>query len=195
MKKYIILVIIMILLNVHFVFTQDDNKFDERTLTTPGKVHSVETPVLEDFEDVARANKWIVGNTSQNIFQNLTALKVTNGGPVGLAVPAEDKKYCLGLRTAFKSMGYNFIELLPPVWDSSLNPKLKTLFQNDIPNPNGERFIPIPGKCAAITVWVSGRNYNYELECWLKDFWGFVYAIDMGFDKFCRLAKFNESYS
>jgi len=86
----------------------------------------------------------------------------------------------MGVKTAFNSQGYNYIEMLPPVYDAKLYPDIQPLFPDPIPNPQNERFIPIPGKCKSIDVWVAGRNYRYTLEIWIKDFNGFIYPLEMG---------------
>ncbi len=139
-----------------------------------------QAPVLEDFENQQRDKEWVIGNTSPNCDRSVTAIKPVNGGPWALAVPQDKKKWCLGVKTGFTSKGYNFIEILPPVYKTSLYPNLQVLFPANLPNPGNERFIPIPGRCKSIDIWVAGRNYRYTLEIWLKDYDGFVYALDMG---------------
>lgn len=144
------------------------------------KIVSIQAPVLVDFEDQATAAKWIIGNSTPNIDKDITGVKVITGGPWGLAVPENQKKSCLGVKTGFKSRGYNFVEILPPVYQTELYPGLQSYFMAPIPNPNNERFIPIPGKADSIDIWVAGRGYRYMFEIWLKDFYGFVYPLEMG---------------
>ena len=146
----------------------------------------VQAPVLADFEDPAKIAEWVIGQTSQNIDLEVIgqdkkgAIKATEAGPEALFIPADQKKYCLGVKGAFKTMGFNFIEVLPPVYKAELYPQLSNLFTNPIPNPYNDRFIPLPGRIRSIDVWVAGRNYNYNLEIWIQDFNGFVYALEMG---------------
>ncbi|MBN1898313.1 MAG: hypothetical protein JW827_06020 [Spirochaetes bacterium] len=144
------------------------------------KVVSIQAPVLADFEKKEDISKWIIGETSENSDKEKTGIKEFEGGPWSLAVPAEKKKWCLGAKTAFKTKGYNFMEVLPPVYSPQMYPDIQPLFAIPIPNPENERFIPIPGKCKSIDVWVAGRNYRYNLEIWIKDFNGFIYPLDMG---------------
>lgn len=144
------------------------------------KIISIQAPALADFEDTGLNGQWVIGNTSPNIDMSVTAIKSTPGGPWGLAVPEAQKKTCLGLKTGFKTRGYNFVEVVPPVYDTKLYPYLQQFFSAPIPNPNQDRFIPVPGKCKSIDVWVAGRGFRYTLEIWVKDFYGFVYSLDMG---------------
>jgi len=144
------------------------------------KVVSIQAPVLADFENPEHTKLWKIGETSQNCDLEKTAIKPIQGGPWSLAVPTENKKWCLGVKTAFKTKGYNYIEIRPPIYDPKLYPDIQSLFVDPIPNVQNERFIPIPGKCKSIDVWVAGRNYRYTVEIWLKDFNGFIYPLDMG---------------
>ncbi len=146
----------------------------------------VQAPILADFEDSGNITEWIMDRTSANIDLEVVgqdkkgAIKATEGGPDALFIPADKKKYCLGIKAAFRTMGYNFIEIRPPVYKAESYPQLKDLFINPIPNPNNDRFIPIPGRTKSIDVWVAGRNYRYNLEIHIQDFNGFAYALDMG---------------
>ena len=144
------------------------------------KVVSIQTPIVADFEDASVNAKWTFIATSPNFDKDASAIQTTVAGPWGLAVPDDKKKNCLGVKTAFKTRGYNFIELAPPVYDVKLYPGTEDYFKPAIPNPNNERFIPLPGKVQSIDVWVAGRNFRYTLEVHLKDFNGFVYRLRMG---------------
>ncbi len=182
MRKILTSAVILLLISVQVL------KSELKELAT---MISIEAPVLEDFEDQKRASEWIIGETSPNIAkewitpdqkkQQLTLKPIpTHGTPLALAVPTNRKQWCLGLKAAFKTKGYNFIEILPPVFSMDKYSHLKPLFPFEVPNPYGERFIPIPGKCKRIELWVAGRNYNYTVEIWLEDFNGFIYPLEMG---------------
>lgn len=146
----------------------------------------VQAPVIADFEDSSKITEWIIDKTSPNIDLEVVgqdkkgAIKATEGGPDALFIPADKKKYCMGVKAAFKTMGYNFIEIRPPVYKAELYPQLQDFFPTPIPNPNNHRFIPLPGELKSIDVWIAGRNFRYNLEIHLLDFNGFVYALDMG---------------
>lgn len=180
MKKALIFISIVLLFNIHIIIAEDSYISDQQNLTSREKIRSIETPVIIDFENPAIKDKWAIGATSPNCKKEITSLQIQNGGAWGLAVPDDQKKYCLGIKTGFKTRGYNFIEILPPVFSMDLYPNLKNLFPGDIPNPNNERFVPLPGNCMFIDVWAVGRNYRYDLEIWLKDWEGFVYPLNMG---------------
>ena len=85
----------------------------------------VQAPVLADFEDSGNITEWIMDRTSANIDLDVVgqdkkgAIKATEGGPSALFIPADKKKYCLGIKAAFRTMGYNFIEIRPPVFFKS----------------------------------------------------------------------------
>ncbi len=173
MRKYVVL-----LLTVFSLFLYGFSSFSQEIIVQ--KVVSIQAPVLADFENPDDINLWKIGEYSSSCDLEKTAIKSVPGGPWSLAVPADKKKNCIGIKTAFKSKGYNFIEILPPVYDPKLYPDIQSLFPDPIPNPDNERFIPIPGKCNSIDVWVGGRKYRYSLEIWLKDFNGFIYPLNMG---------------
>ncbi len=135
------------------------------------------TPVIADFEN---ASEWALGNTSPNLDKDKSGTKIVDGGPEGLFIPDKNKKQkILGIKLAFTSKGYNFAEVLPPVYTEDLYPNIKDLFTSAIPKDN-ERFIPLPGKIHSIDLWVAGRNYRYTLEIWIQDFNGFIYPLEMG---------------
>ncbi len=171
MKNFFILILnVLLILNINFLKAQSLSE----------RVTYMQTPVLEDFESQERSKQWVIGNTSPNVDRDITSVKPIKGGPWALAIPKDKKQLCLGVKTGFKSRGYNFIEVLPPIYKTSLYKGIQVLFPDEIPNPNQERFLPIPGRCRTIDMWVAGRNYRYTLEIWLKDFNGFVYALNMG---------------
>ncbi|MBU1076466.1 MAG: flagellar filament outer layer protein FlaA [Spirochaetes bacterium] len=172
-KKFVFSIIIL-LLSGSFVFAEGEDYRSTR------KIMSIQAPVISDFENTALVGQWILGETSPNCDKDITAVKAAPGGPWGLAVPDEGKKTCLGIKSGFKTRGYNYAEILPPVFRSDDYPGLKNLFNTIIPNPLNERFIPMPGKVQSVDVWVAGRNFRYNLEIWLKDYNGFVYALEMG---------------
>ncbi|MDD5065667.1 MAG: flagellar filament outer layer protein FlaA [bacterium] len=173
MKGKIITIIIVLLL------TQYSFAGGEEYRSTK-KIISIQAPALADFEDQGLDGQWVIGNTSPNVDMAVTAVKATPGGPWGLAVPEDQKKTCLGVKTGFRTRGYNFVEILPPVYDAKSYSILQNYFNIPIPNSGGDRFIPIPGKCKSLDVWVAGRGFRYNFEVWLKDFNGFVYSLDMG---------------
>ncbi len=148
------------------------------TYRSTKKVMSIQAPVIANFENANAI--WVVGNSSPNSDKDITGVKSNPGGPWGLAVADDEKKLCLGVKSGFKTKGYNFVEVLPPVYKKEYYPNLQNLFSSEIPNPKGERFIPLPGKVQSIDVWVAGRNFRYTVEIWLKDYNGFVYALEMG---------------
>lgn len=171
---------VIVLMISFFLICLFNSVLSTQEIIVQKKVISIQAPVLADFENPENTKLWKIGEVSQSCDLEKTALKPMEGGPWSLAEPAEKKKWCMGVKTAFKTKGYNYIEILPPVYDPKLYPNIQTLFPDPIPNPQNERFIPIPGKCKSIDVWVAGRNYRYTLEIWIKDFNGFVYPLEMG---------------
>ena len=141
------------------------------------KDRCMSTPVIADFEN---ASQWELGNTSPNIEKDKSGTKIVDGGPNGLFISKDKKQKLLGVKLAFRTRGYNSAEVLPPVYKEDLYPNLKELFTNPIPNPDNDRFIPLPGNIHSIDLWVAGRNYRYTLEIWIQDFNGFIYPLEMG---------------
>lgn len=174
MIKKIVFSMFILLLSTSFIIAAGE------AYQSTKKVMSIQAPFLADFESASAINDWKIGVTSPNCDKDITALKGTPGGPWGLALPDDKKKQCLGLKTGFKTKGYNFVEILPPVYKTEIYPSLKNLFNAPIPNPNNQRFIPMPGKVQSVDVWVAGRNFRYTVEVHLKDYNGFTYALEMG---------------
>ncbi len=172
-KKILFSIIILLLFN-YFLYSGGERYHSTK------KVMSIQAPVISDFEKANIVGAWVVGETSPNSDKDMVGIKASAGGPWGLAVSDDRKKTCLGVKAGFKTRGYNFIEVLPPVYKKELYPELQHLFNAPIPNPRNERFIPMPGKVQSIDVWVAGRSFRYTLEIHMKDFNGFVYALNMG---------------
>lgn len=174
-KKLGILIVLFMLITCVMLVLGESYRSGNRTLC-------IQAPVIADFENTEAVNQWKIGNTSPNfsINKELIGIQGISGGPSALAVNSNLKKTFLGIKVAFRTKDYNYFEVLPPEYKPELYPDLITLFLNPIPNPYNERFIPLPGNVQSIDVWVAGRNYSYTLEIWLKDFNGFVYALEMG---------------
>ena len=75
------------------------------------------------------------------------------------------KLQVLGLTGKFSRKGYNYVEIVPGTGSG----------QSFQPKP-----IPIPGRVAAIDVWVWGANYAYSLDVHVRDYQGIDHVLTLG---------------
>jgi hypothetical protein len=71
----------------------------------------------------------------------------------------------LGLTGKFSRKGYNYVEIVPGTGSG----------QGFQPKP-----IPLPGRVAAIDLWVWGANYDYLLDVHVRDYQGIDHVLSFG---------------
>ena len=161
--------------------------------------------VIEDFEEAQVAadldsDGWFVRTTpspfnSEETEQKLRQknpvpaleLKMIEGAPRDLEVEPWSptglglkKEKLMGVYFRFRYPGYNSVHLVAPKevdWRTREpflrpDPATGTLAQ--------ERGIQLPGRAKAISVWVQGRGYAYNLEAWVKDYRGNTHVLHLG---------------
>ena len=85
----------------------------------------------------------------------------------------------MGLKFNFVYPGHNKVELLPPK-EKIVKRNLGQLDDNNKPKIIDVRGIELPGKVLAISTWVLGRGFAYDLECWVQDWKGATHVLNMG---------------
>ncbi|MFC1503934.1 flagellar filament outer layer protein FlaA [Spirochaetota bacterium] len=142
MKKTFITITIILCISV-MLFSQRAEK----------KMTFIETVVLYPFENEMNFKAGL----SKFGVPEKTKIKLYNYAPNGLGLSTEQSKQSLGVHTAFKRKGYNFIDIMP------ITPAK-----------------PIPGKVKSLDVWVWGGNFTYTMDIHLEDFRGYIHKMPLG---------------
>ena len=120
---------------------------------------NLQSMTIEDFENAAQNNQWQVKGSSSC---DLAKSRVQSIDTVPKALEILEKwgepkeKSCLGIKSAFRSQGYNWVAAVPA------------------------KPISLKGRVKNIEMWVCGMNYRYTAEIWVKDFRNFEYKLVLG---------------
>ncbi len=103
---------------------------------------------------------------------------LVDGRPASLAFDQDNKK-SMGLKFQFVYPGYNKVILTPPK-EKVVKRYTGTLDENNKPKYKDVPGVELPGKVQAVSVWVLGRQNEYQLEGWIEDWTGDNHIFQFG---------------
>lgn len=127
-----------------------------QVIAQQGKNELIVSQVLENFETNDKNWQAVGSKFTKKGFPQVKPL--INDWPTALFGKKGDpnNKYCLGVRTSYYKMGYNFLKIFP------------------------ENGIKVPGIAKAFYIWVWGANFSYDMEMQITDYKGITHTLPVG---------------